>query len=51
VPKLAPGASRSFAIDVTTLSTRETVDEAIAQVAKIRGNRQTQIDAAPAKVE
>jgi len=51
VPKLAPGASRSFAIDVTLHSTREAVDEAGSAVAKIRGSRQTQVDAAAAKVE
>ncbi len=51
VPKLAPGASRSFAIDVTIHSTQEEVAQAGALVAKIRGNRQPQIDPAPAKVE
>jgi hypothetical protein len=51
VPKLAPGTSRSFAIDVTLYSTREAVEEANAHVTKVRGNRQTQIDAAPAKME
>lgn len=51
VPKLAAGASRSFVIDVSLYTNREAVEAAGAQVTKLRANRQTQIDAEPAKAE
>jgi len=51
VPKLAPNASRTFAIDFTIHTNRSDIELAAGQIAKIQAGKQTQVDAEPAKVE
>jgi galactose mutarotase-like enzyme len=51
VPKLAPGASRGFTIDFTIHSTRNDLELAAGQIARIRAGRETQVDSEPVKVE
>jgi Domain of unknown function (DUF4432) len=47
VPKLQAGASRSFTLDYTILSTKEDVGAAAKEIAGIRSGRQTQVESRP----
>jgi hypothetical protein len=51
VPRLAPGATRKMAIDVTVLLMREDVTQAAAEIKRIQGGRQVQIDKEPFKAQ
>jgi Domain of unknown function (DUF4432) len=47
VPKLQAGASRSFTLDYTILTSKEDVAAAAKEIAGIRSGRQTQVDSQP----
>ncbi len=47
VPKLAPGASRSLAVDVTVLLSRDDVARATAEIKRIQAGREIRIDKEP----
>jgi hypothetical protein len=49
VPRLAPGASRKMTIDVTALLGRDDVSRAAAEIKRIQGGTQVQIDREPFK--
>lgn len=51
VPKLKPGASRSFAIDFEILRRKQDIERVASTIEKLKANRPTQIDDQPAKVE
>jgi hypothetical protein len=51
VPKLAPGASRPFAIDFTIYTNRSDLELAAGRIARIQAGRETRVDTEPAKVE
>ena len=51
VPKLAAGASRSFAIEFAIHTGSEQVKQAAERIAAIQGSRKTMVDEEPAKVE
>jgi hypothetical protein len=51
VPKLAAGATRSFAIDVAIHTNRNDIELAAGQILKIQAGRPTQVDPEPAKLE
>ena len=51
VPKLAPGASRQFAIDFTIHTNRNEVQQLTDRIATIQADRQTEVDSEPVKVE
>lgn len=49
VPRLAPGASRKMTLDVTALLGRDDVARAAAEIKRIQGGTQVQIDREPFK--
>jgi hypothetical protein len=51
VPRLQPGASRSFQIELAILEGNTQVARAREQITRIQAGRQTQVDAAPVKIE
>ncbi len=51
VPKLGPGESRSFALDVAIQTGMRDVDRAASAIKKLQARRQTQINSQPIKVE
>ncbi|MBU6400099.1 MAG: aldose 1-epimerase family protein [Verrucomicrobia bacterium] len=51
VPKLKPGASRRFTLEFALYAGKAQVSRAAAEVERIQGDRQTQVDTEPAKVE
>jgi len=51
VPKLAPGASRQFAIDFAIHTNRNEVQQLADRIATIQADRQTEVDSEPVKVE
>ena len=51
VPKLAPGASRTFAIEVALLGSREDVTRVANEIRRLQGGREVQVDTDPFKIE
>ena len=51
VPKLNPGQSRHFTLDVAILSDKEAVKKAGDEIAKIQAGRPTQVDNEPVKID
>jgi len=51
VPKLKPGATRSFSIDFQILRDANAIAKAKADIDKLRANRPTQTDLEPARLE
>jgi uncharacterized protein DUF4432 len=51
VPKLGPGESRTFALDVGIHKGMNEVDRAVAAITKLQAGRQTQINSQPIKAE
>ncbi|MHB8522204.1 MAG: aldose 1-epimerase family protein [Limisphaerales bacterium] len=51
VPKLKPGESRQFTLDFTLHSDKDAVARAAKEIAQIQGDRKTQVDTEPPKVE
>jgi uncharacterized protein DUF4432 len=51
VPKLGPGESRAFALDIAIHKGMSDVDRAAAAITKLQAGRQTQINSQPIKAE